>query len=83
MILQDRASLNPRMSVGDFIGEPMKAHGLASRDPEMHEQVKQASARVALNPKFTQRYPYEFSGGQHQRVVIARALAVNSFLIGV
>lgn len=77
MIFQDPyASLNPRMTVGDIIGEPLKVHKLAN-GKERRERVQELLRVVGLNPYFVNRYPHEFSGGQRQRIGIARALAVN------
>jgi len=77
MIFQDPyASLNPRMSVGSIISEPLTIHKLAS-GKEKKERVQSLLQRVGLNPYFATRYPHEFSGGQRQRVGIARALAVE------
>jgi oligopeptide transport system ATP-binding protein len=77
MIFQDPyASLNPRMTVGSIIGEPLEVHNLA-RGKEKTERVQELLRVVGLNPYFTNRYPHEFSGGQRQRIGIARALAVE------
>ncbi len=77
MIFQDPyASLNPRMSVGAIIGEPLAIHNLA-RGRDRKERVQQLLRIVGLNPYFANRYPHEFSGGQRQRIGIARALAVE------
>ncbi len=77
MIFQDPyASLNPRMTVGNIIGEPLEVHNLA-RGKEKTERVQELLRVVGLNPYFTNRYPHEFSGGQRQRIGIARALAVE------
>jgi oligopeptide transport system ATP-binding protein len=78
MIFQDPyASLNPRMTVGSIIGEPLEVHGLGSSKKERQERVQELLKTVGLNPVFVNRYPHEFSGGQRQRIGIARALAVN------
>ncbi len=77
MIFQDPyASLNPRMTVGDIIGEPLDIHHLA-RGKVRQERVQELLRRVGLNPYFANRYPHEFSGGQRQRIGVARALAVE------
>jgi len=77
MIFQDPyASLNPRMTVGNIIGEPLEVHNLA-KGKEKTERVQELLRIVGLNPYFTNRYPHEFSGGQRQRIGIARALAVE------
>lgn len=77
MIFQDPyASLNPRMTVGSIVGEPLEIHKLAS-GKEKVERVQELLRLVGLNPYFVNRYPHEFSGGQRQRIGIARALAVS------
>ncbi len=77
MIFQDPyASLNPRMSVGSIVSEPITIHGLA-RGQEKRDRVHNLLQTVGLNPYFASRYPHEFSGGQRQRIGIARALAVE------
>ncbi len=77
MIFQDPyASLNPRMTVGNIVGEPLEVHNLMPRR-ERRERVQELLRIVGLNPYFVNRYPHEFSGGQRQRIGIARALAVE------
>jgi oligopeptide transport system ATP-binding protein len=77
MIFQDPyASLNPRMTVGNIVGEPLEVHNILSGKAR-RERVKELLDVVGLNPYFINRYPHEFSGGQRQRIGIARALAVQ------
>lgn len=78
MIFQDPyASLNPRMTVSDIIGEPLVIHNITSSRAERKKRVEDLLDMVGLNPDHATRYPHEFSGGQRQRIGIARALAVN------
>ena len=77
MIFQDPyASLNPRMTIGSIIGEPLEVHNIA-KGKEKRERVQELLHLVGLNPYFINRYPHEFSGGQRQRIGVARALALN------
>ncbi|MCH1640371.1 ATP-binding cassette domain-containing protein [Paenibacillus timonensis] len=78
MIFQDPyASLNPRFTVTDIIGEALDIHGMAGSHAERKKRVEELLDMVGLNPDHATRYPHEFSGGQRQRIGIARALAVN------
>lgn len=78
IIFQDPySSLNPRMSIGDAIMEPMMVHGILSNDKERKDKVYELLDKVNLKPEQFSRYPHEFSGGQRQRICIARALALN------
>jgi oligopeptide transport system ATP-binding protein len=78
MIFQDPyASLNPRMTVGSIIAEPLIIHGLAKDRKERKKKVEDLMETVGLNAYYANRYPHEFSGGQRQRIGIARALAVR------
>ncbi len=78
IIFQDPfASLNPRMTVGDIVGEPLVIHRLVKSPKERVERVAELLKMVGLSPDHMRRYPHEFSGGQRQRIGIARALAVN------
>jgi len=77
MIFQDPyASLNPRMTVGDIVGEPLEVHNIL-KGKELKARVMELLEIVGLNRYFVNRYPHEFSGGQRQRIGVARALAVN------
>ena len=78
IVFQDPyASLDPRMTVGDIVGEAIDIHNLAATKEERHEKVVKLLECVGLNSEHANRYPHEFSGGQRQRVGIARALAVD------
>jgi oligopeptide transport system ATP-binding protein len=83
MIFQDPfGSLNPRMTVGGIVGEPLKVHGLCATRQERRERVGRLLERVGLEAAHARRYPHEFSGGQRQRIGIARALASEpSFIV--
>ena len=78
MVFQDPyASLDPRMTVGDIVGEAIDIHKLAANKKERHDRIISMLEKVGLNSEHANRYPHEFSGGQSQSVGIARALAVN------
>ncbi|MCY4575754.1 MAG: ATP-binding cassette domain-containing protein [Chloroflexi bacterium] len=82
MIFQDPySSLNPRMTAGSIIGEPIRIHNMSSSRGDYVDQVEELLRVVGLNPYMRDRYPHEFSGGQRQRISVARALAVRPSLI--
>ena len=78
VIFQDPySSLNPRMTAGNIIGEPLIVHGLTKSRAQYKERVRELLSVVGLNPYMADRFPHEFSGGQRQRIGVARALSVN------
>jgi len=81
IVFQDPySSLDPRMTVGDIVGEPLVVHGIGTRR-DRAARIRDLLDVVGFNPSFTNRYPHEFSGGQRQRIGIARALALSPKLI--
>jgi oligopeptide transport system ATP-binding protein len=81
LVFQDpHASLNPRMTVGDIVGEPLQVHKVGSKR-DRRARVRELLDTVGFDPSYTNRYPHEFSGGQRQRIGIARALALSPDLL--
>jgi oligopeptide/dipeptide ABC transporter ATP-binding protein len=81
MIFQDPfASLNPRMTVGDIVGEPLLVHGIGTKN-DRAARVAEVLDKVGLEPAYMRRFPHEFSGGQRQRIGIARVLTLNPKLL--
>ena len=82
MVFQDPyGSLNPRMRAGDIVGEPLKVHGLAESRAEYRDKIASLLSTVGLSPAMAERYPNEFSGGQRQRLGVARAIAARPSLL--
>jgi peptide/nickel transport system ATP-binding protein len=83
IVFQDPySSLNPRLTIGSAIAEPMQVHGILQTDKQRRDKVTELLEKVDLKPEHFNRYPHEFSGGQRQRIVIARALSLNpSFIV--
>ena len=82
VIFQDPfSSLNPRMTAGNIVGEPLIVHGLVHNKAEYRDRVGELLQNVGLNPYMADRFPHEFSGGQRQRIGVARALSVDPKLI--
>lgn len=82
IVFQDPyGSLNPRMNIGETLGEPLRVHRMVKNKSELEEKVSYLLELVGLTPSHIRRYPHEFSGGQRQRIVMARALTLDPELI--